>query len=189
VLRKCTRAEAMLYMPSMPSPRRARAQRRVAARTERNARAREAALALDAVEEQPRVIRHMSHLERLCNRGVITPVQREAGERLYLDWRIGAEGVPHLVGKYSARMDGKARGGVPRIADAVHQIDARMRFEVAIAAVDSTLARLLVHVCVCDLSPSSWKPQFPNDGAPCLRLGLDALAVHYRTTAGPALAA
>jgi hypothetical protein len=64
---------------------------------------------------------------------------------------------------------------------------ARLRFERALASVDKLNAALLIHVCITDESPSSWKPDRPKDGAPCLRLALDALADHYR--AGVARAA
>jgi hypothetical protein len=49
------------------------------------------------------------------------------------------------------------------------------------------LAALLVHVCITDESPSTWKPAYPKDGAPCLRMALEVLVNHYR--AGVARAA
>jgi hypothetical protein len=122
----------------------------------------------------------MTHLERLCNRGVITVAQREAGERLHRDWYLAHECRPYLVARYAPRMSGKKYGAPPRLEDAEHQIAALERYELALASVDQGLAKLLVHVCITDESPSSWKPQHPTDGAPCLRMALDALADHYR---------
>jgi hypothetical protein len=168
------------YDAPMPTRRRTRALKRVAARTQANAKAREAALALGENEPQrPRFVRHCTHLERLCNRGVITVTQREAGERLHQDWYVANEGRPYLVARYAPRMSGKRYGAPPRLEDAEHQIAARERFEAALRAVDQGLAKLLIHVCITDQSPSSGRPR-PTDGAPCLRLALDTLAAHYR---------
>jgi Domain of unknown function (DUF6456) len=172
---------------AMPTRRRTRALKRIAARTESNAKARDAALTLEEEEPQrPRFVRHCTHLERLCNRGVITVAQREAGERLRHDWYVANEERPYLVARYAPRMSGKRYGAPPRLEDAEHQVAARERYAAALKAVDPTLAALLVHVCVTDQSPSSGRPR-PADGGPCLRFALDTLAAHYR--AGMAQAA
>jgi hypothetical protein len=83
------------------------------------------------------------------------------------------------VARYEPRL-GTGKGCPPAIEDTEHQVDARLRFEQALASVDKLNATLLVHVCIADESPSTWKPDRPKDGAPCLRLALDALADHYR---------
>jgi hypothetical protein len=57
------------------------------------------------------------------------------------------------------------------------------RYERAIGSVDRGIAALLVHISICDESPSTWataRGERVEAGAPCLRLGLEALAAHYR---------
>jgi hypothetical protein len=97
----------------MPTRRRVRAQKRIAARTRANAKAKEAALTLEEEPQPRRMVRHQTHLERLEARGVITATQKRAGERLYWDWRTGAEGHPHLVASYEPRLGGKGYGCPP----------------------------------------------------------------------------
>ena len=77
------------------------------------------------------------------------------------------------------------KGTGRQLNDAPHQIDARRRFEAALQAVGQWLSPILVHVAICDLSPSDWSRDRgfpPRDGIAILRLALDALRWHYRET-------
>jgi hypothetical protein len=144
----------------MQPGRRLRAIKRIAARTKTNEQARAAAV---VTEEQPRrIVRHRTHLERLEARGVITAAQKRAGERLYQDWRGGAEGRPHLVARAAPVRAGARVGGQVERRTAHPRLHHRRKPELVEA-----------------------RPA--KDGAPCLRLALDALADHYR--AGVARAA
>jgi hypothetical protein len=160
--------------------RRTRAARRIAQRTEANARRRGAA----AEQEPPQPVRarHKTQLEFLEGRGSISTGQRRAGERLARDFRV-AGGTPKLIASYQASAGRpQRRAYVFEGGDGPARVDARRRFEAGIQAAGLQLSPLLMHVAVLDLPLADWsRPGMHNgDGAALLRLALGVLADHYR---------
>jgi hypothetical protein len=110
---------------------------------------------------------------------VISLEQRHAADRLVSYYWKSGEQQAHLVANYAPWAP---KGTGRQINDAPHQIDARRRFEAALQGVGQWLSPILVHVCICDLSPSDWSGDRgypPRNSASILRLALDALLDHY----------
>lgn len=75
-----------------------------------------------------------SPLGWLFARGLITPIQFEAGERLRLDWELG-QFQPRVTMSWDAAPVAKGRGGsAPGVDLTDSQMDAHRRFNDAIAA-------------------------------------------------------
>jgi hypothetical protein len=158
----------------------ARAKRRIAERTRKNALALAAVAEIAA--EPPKLVRAptRTRLEELHARGVISIEQRQAGERLAKDYAWSGEPLGHLVERYEPWTP---KGTGVRFNDAPGQIDARRRFEAALQTVGKWLSPVLVHTCLCDLAPCHWataRGAPGTDGIAVLKLALDALGGHYR---------
>lgn len=108
---------------------------------------------------------------------LITRRQHEAAVRLYADW-YNSGSAPRVVASYEHQIPGAGD-------QSDRQIRARDRYERAIQAVGIRLSGVLTHVCLHDLSVSSWARQkgyAPQAGMAALHLALDTLADHYRLT-------
>ena len=124
-----------------------------------------------------------SPLGWLYSRGHLTARQFEAGERLRADWERG-QLAPRVTMAWDAAPVARGRGGSapqPDIGGA--QLDARRRFEAAIAAAGSGLADILWRV-VCGgegmrdaESALGWPARA---GKLVLTIALDRIADHYR---------
>jgi hypothetical protein len=87
-----------------------------------------------------------SPLGWLFARGLVTSAQFDAGERLRLDWER-AQLAPHVTMHWDAGPIGRRRGGASARPDlAASAIDARARFEAAIAAAGPGLSDILWRV-------------------------------------------
>jgi hypothetical protein len=164
----------------MAARNRARAKRRVAERTRRNALA--LATVAEVVDEPIRrkVARHRTRLEELHARGAISSGQKRAGDRLSRDYYASNTMIGRLTAAYAPRM--KSRAKYQDVPETPFSISARERYDNAMQAAGRWLAPILVHVCITDQPPSHWGPlngKAATDGLPLLRLGLDALAWHY----------
>ena len=108
---------------------------------------------------------------------LITRRQHEAAVRLYADW-YNSGSAPRVVAAYEHQIPG---GG----DQSDRQIRARDRYQRAVQAVGIRLSGILTHVCLHDLSVSSWarkRGYAPQAGMAALHLALDTLADHYRLT-------
>jgi Domain of unknown function (DUF6456) len=149
-------------------------------RTAKNAAAREAGAA--EAEDRPkrnRQVRHRTRLEELEARGVISPEQKNAGDRLCRDYYSSNTMIGRLTASYEPRM--RSHQKYQAVPDTPRSVAARQRFDNALAAA-GPLAAILVHVCVTDLAPSAWGPangKAAEDGPALLRLGLDTLVEFY----------
>ena len=85
----------------MAARNRARAKRRIAERTRRNALALEAVADVAAEPPKRTYARTRTRLEELQARGVISLGQRRAGDRLALDYKISGEQLGNLVSRYA----------------------------------------------------------------------------------------
>ena len=120
-----------------------------------------------------------SPLGWLRARGLVTPRQFEAGERLRADYERASLG-PSVTMQWSARVDG-SRGGM---ADdtATAQLAAKRRFDAAVAAAGPGLADILWRVvCAGEALPAAEKAMgWPaRAGRLVLTLALDRVASHY----------
>lgn len=124
-----------------------------------------------------------SPLGWLLARGMVTRRQYDAGEQLRLDWeRAGLS--PSITMKWDAAPVGRQRGGSAGGLDlCASQIDARRRFEAAIAAAGPGLSDILWRI-VCagegmrDAESALGWPA--RAGKLVLVLALDRVAEHYR---------
>lgn len=124
-----------------------------------------------------------SPLGWLFARGLVSTAQFDAGERLRLDWERG-QLAPHVTMHWDAGPIGSRRGGAPARPDlAASAIDARKRFDAAIAAAGPGLADILWRVvCAGDgmreaESALGWPARA---GKLVLTLALDRVAAFYR---------
>lgn len=119
-----------------------------------------------------------SPLAWLSARGLVTPRQLEAGERLRADY-ARAQLAPSVTMNWAAaRVDGGGGAADPTTA----QIDAKRRFDAAIAAAGPGLADVLWRVvCAGEGLPAAEKAfGWPvRAGRVVLGLALDRLAGHY----------
>jgi Domain of unknown function (DUF6456) len=157
-----------------------KAAKRIAERTRRNLEAVEAGVTL--AEDRPkrnRQVRHRTRLEELEARGVISPEQKNAGDRLCRDYYSSNTIIGRLTASYEPTM--RSRQKYQAVPDTPRSVAARQRFDNALAAA-GPLAAILVHTCVTDLAPSAWGPangKAAEDGPALLRLGLDTLVEFY----------
>lgn len=119
----------------------------------------------------------------LRSRGLITPVQFDAGERLRRDWEL-AKLPPRVTMCWDAPPTGKTARGAPAARDGtVTQIGARKRFDAAVTAAGPGLADILWRT-VCagegmrDVEQALGWPA--RAGKLVLSLALDRLALFYR---------
>lgn len=120
-----------------------------------------------------------SPLSWLASRGLVTPRQLEAGERLRADYERAALGPAVTMRWGTTRVDGDTVGIDPTTA----QIDAKRRFDAATAAAGQGLADVLWRVvCGGETLPVAEKALgWPvRAGRVVLTLALDRLASHYR---------
>lgn len=118
-----------------------------------------------------------SPLGWLRSRGMVDARQFEAGERLRGDYERAAL-APSVTMRWSARVDGGARGTDPTTA----QIAAKRRFDAAIADVGPGLSDVTWRVvCAGESMPAAEKALgWPaRAGRLVLTLALDRLADHY----------
>jgi Domain of unknown function (DUF6456) len=168
------------YAIAMPARNRTRAARRIVERTRRNLEAVEAGATL--AEDRPkrnRQVRHRTRLEELEARSVISPEQKNAGDRLCRDYYASNTMIGRLTASYEPRM--RSHQKYQATPDTPRSVAARQRFDNALAAA-GPLAAILVHTCVTDLAPSAWGPangKAADDGPALLRLGLDTLVEFY----------
>jgi Domain of unknown function (DUF6456) len=158
-----------------------RAARRIAERTKRNAAAVDAGVEAEAdAKTRPRNARHAAQLDVLLHRHVITIDQARAGSRFSRDFHLSGTVIGHLISRYEPNLPKKPKRYAAPAPDTPHVIEARERFEQAIAAL-GPLAPIALHVCVCDLPASAWGANGrPNgDAVGLLRYGLAVLGVHY----------
>lgn len=119
-----------------------------------------------------------SPLGWLASRGLVTPRQLDAGERLRADYER-AQLAPAVTMRWGAtRVD----GGGGAVDPATAQLDARRRFDAAVAAAGPGLADVLWRVvCAGEGLPAAEKALgWPaRAGRIVLCLALDRLAAHY----------
>ncbi|MDP1028088.1 DUF6456 domain-containing protein [Sphingomonas sp. KR1UV-12] len=118
-----------------------------------------------------------SPLGWLASRGMLTPRQCEAGERLRMDYER-AQLAASVTMRWAPRVDG---GGAP-VDPAAAQLSAKRRFDAAIAAVGPGLTDILWRVaCAGEAVPAAEKALgWPGrSGRLVLTLALDRLAAHY----------
>jgi Domain of unknown function (DUF6456) len=145
--------------------------RRIKEKTAKNKATREQGQNVD--EEAPVKLeraRHITQLELLLSRGNITDRQYEAGDRLYRDWRAsGSE--PRLVPQYTREI------GLGGDGFAEYQVDARYRFQLALAALNPRQRAVAIHVCLLDEKLASWTGErlVISESMMLLREALDAL--------------
>jgi hypothetical protein len=136
---------------------------------------------LAAGEKRGRTVtvnRAESPLAWLLARGLVSPRQNEAGERLRADHER-AQLSPSVTMRWRPRVDG-GRGEADRDGGA---LAAKRRFDAGIAAVGPGLADLLWRVvCAGEALPLAEKANgWPaRSGRVVLGLALDRLADHYR---------
>jgi hypothetical protein len=158
-----------------------RAARRRAEKQRVNAAARERGEeAAEDAKTRPRNARHAAQLDVLLNRHVITVDQARAGNRFSRDFHLSGTVIGHLTSRYEPNLQKKPKKYSAPPPDTPHAIEARERFEQAIAAL-GPLSPITIHVAVCDLPASAWgangKPN--GDAVGILRLALSVLIVHY----------
>jgi hypothetical protein len=88
--------------------------------------------------------------------------------------------IGRLIGCYEAGMPRPPKKYSAPPPDTPHAIEARERFERAVAAL-GPLSPITIHVAVCDLPASAWGANGrPNgDAVGILRLALSVLSLHY----------
>jgi hypothetical protein len=124
-----------------------------------------------------------SPLGWLFARGLLTQRQFDAGERLRWDWERG-QLAPHVTMAWDSAPMARGRGGsAPRPDLTGAQIDARRRFEDAIASAGPGLADILWRVvCAGDgMREAETALGWPaRAGKLVLTLALDRIAAYYR---------
>jgi hypothetical protein len=164
---------------------RSRAARRNQERQRRNAAAVESVTAISDVPPKRRLARTKTVLELLEQRGSISIKQKRAGDRLARDYYASNTLIGRMIGSYAPRAGTRAKW--QDIPDTPLSVTARESFDRALDAVSPWGQGILVHVCVTDLSPTSWGPlngKAAADGPPLLRAALDILAAHYNKRGG-----
>lgn len=124
-----------------------------------------------------------SPLGWLYARGLLTRRQYDAGEQLRADWERGGLS-PKVTMHWDSAPIGRRRGGSSGPRDLVgSQIDARRRFEAAVAAAGPGLADILWRV-VCSgegMREAEVALGWPaRAGKLVLTIALDRVAAHYR---------
>lgn len=125
------------------------------------------------------VNRRESALAWLAARGLVTPRQEEAGERLRADYEAAQMGASVTM-RWTARVDG-GRGEAPEPGMA--QVSAKRRFDGAMAAAGGGLRDVLWRViCAGDsLADAERALAWPaRSGRVILALALDRVADHHR---------
>ena len=123
-----------------------------------------------------------SPLGWLFSRGLLTQRQFDAGERLRWDWERG-QLAPHVTMAWDSAPIGGRGGSAPRPDLTGAQIDARHRFDAAIASAGKGLADILWRiVCAGEgmreaESALGWPARA---GKVVLTLALDRIADYYR---------
>ena len=124
-----------------------------------------------------------SPLGWLRARGLVTQRQYDAGERLRRDWERG-QLAPRVTMAWNSAPVARGRGGsAPEIDLSSAQIDARRRFEAAVASAGPGLSDILWRVvCAGDgmreaESALGWPARA---GKLVLTIALDRVADHYR---------
>ena len=124
-----------------------------------------------------------SPLGWLYSRGLLTRVQFEAGERLRSDWER-AQLSPNVTMSWDAAPIARGRGGASAGADlSASQLDARSRFDAAVASAGPGLSDILWRI-ICagegmrDAETALGWPA--RAGRLVLTLALDRLALYYR---------
>jgi len=118
-----------------------------------------------------------SALGWLAARGLVSPRQLEAGERLRADWEL-AELGPRVTMRWTPRVDGGAIGQDPATA----QLSAKRRVSAATRATGPGLSDVLWRVICADerLPEAERALGWPaRAGRVVLGLALDRLADHY----------
>jgi len=118
-----------------------------------------------------------SALGWLAARGLVTPRQLEAGERLRADWEL-AQLAPRVTMRWASRVDGGGAEQDPATA----QIAAKRRVTAATAATGPGLSDVLWRVICADerLPQAERALGWPaRAGRVVLGLALDRLADHY----------
>ena len=124
-----------------------------------------------------------SPLGWLFSRGLLTQRQFDAGERLRFDWERGQLAPRVTMAWDTAPMAGDRGGAAPQPDLSGAQIDARRRFDAAIASAGSGLADILWRIgCAGEgmreaESALGWPARA---GKVVLTLGLDRIADYYR---------
>lgn len=120
-----------------------------------------------------------SPLAWLAARGLVSPRQSEAGERLRADYEMAAI-APTLTMRWEARVDG---GGGDGLSPTERQLAAKRRFDAGVAAAGRGLSDILWRViCAGEGLPAAERALgWPaRSGRLVLGLALDRLADHYR---------
>lgn len=124
---------------------------------------------------------------------IITPTQREAGERLFCDHERAHRRASVTASWDPTGVRGDRRRDGLTVSEAAH--DARRRLERALHATGPGLAETLLAVCCEGLGLEALEKRFgwpARSGKVVLRLALDRLAAHYGLAshaAGPGAAA
>lgn len=119
-----------------------------------------------------------SPLAWLAARGLVSPRQSEAGERLRADYQRAAI-APSVTMRWDARVDG---GGGDGLSPTERQVAAKRRFDAAIAGAGRGLSDILWRViCAGEGLPAAERELgWPaRSGRLVLGLALDRLADHY----------
>jgi len=119
-----------------------------------------------------------SPLAWLAARGLVSPRQNEAGERLRADYERAAI-APSVTMRWDARVDG---GGGDGLSPTERQVAAKRRFDAAIAGAGRGLSDILWRViCAGEGLPAAERELgWPaRSGRLVLGLALDRLADHY----------
>ena len=124
-----------------------------------------------------------SPLGWLFSRGLLSKLQYDAGERLRIDWER-SQLAPNVTMSWDAAPIARGRGGSAAGADlSAGQLDARRRFEAAVASAGPGLSDILWRI-VCagegmrDAETALGWPA--RAGKLVLTLALDRLALYYR---------
>ena len=124
-----------------------------------------------------------SPLGWLFSRGLVNRLQFDAGERLRADWER-AQLAPNVTMSWDAAPIARGRGGAAAGADpSASQLDARQRFDAAVASAGPGLSDILWRI-VCagegmrDAETALGWPA--RAGRLVLGLALDRLAIFYR---------
>jgi Domain of unknown function (DUF6456) len=159
-----------------------RAARRIAERTKRNAAAVDAGVeAEEDAKTRPRNARHAAQLDVLLHRHVIMVDQARAGGRFSRDFHLSGTVIGRLIGRYEPNLPKKPKRYSAPPPDTPGAIEARERFEQAMAAL-GPLVPIVIHVAICDLPPSEWcatADRLNGDARAVLRFALSTLARHY----------
>jgi hypothetical protein len=118
-------------------------------------------------------------LDRYAQRDEIDARQYAAGDALYRLWY--AAGRSPKVTMNLLSVGGSDENAEDRKAGAWADLNGALR------AVGKRLSPVLVHVCLADGTASAWarkNAHDPRGGLTALRLGLDALADHFRLPGG-----